>query len=66
MTTAEAASKVPAAMIASTLAMYLALYVFLIVAYVAVLFQLARSARPPDAAAERGLAAAVISPITGV
>lgn len=44
LTTAEAASSVPAPMIASTLAMYLALYVGLIIAYVTVLFHLARKA----------------------
>ncbi|MDR3382967.1 cytochrome ubiquinol oxidase subunit I [Cupriavidus basilensis] len=44
LTTAQAASKVPAAMIASTLAMYLALYLALIAAYVSVVFHLARKA----------------------
>jgi cytochrome bd ubiquinol oxidase subunit I len=43
--TADAASKVPAGMIASTLFAYLALYVALIVAYVSVLFYLARKAK---------------------
>ena len=45
LTTAEAASKVPAGMIATTFAMYLLLYVALIVAYIAVLFYLARRAQ---------------------
>lgn len=44
LTTAQAASDVPAAMIASTLAMYLALYAGLTLAYVTVLFHLARKA----------------------
>ena len=44
LTTAEAASKVPAGMIAATFAMYMLLYVFLIVAYVSVVFHLARRA----------------------
>ncbi len=42
--TAEAASAVPAAMIASTLAMYLLTYLALIIAYVTVVFHLARKA----------------------
>ena len=45
LTTAEAASKVPAGMIATTFAMYLLLYIALIVAYIAVLFHLARRAQ---------------------
>ena len=45
LTTAEAASKVPAGMIATTFAMYLLLYVALIVAYITVLFHLARRAQ---------------------
>ena len=44
LTTAEAASKVPAGMIATTFAIYMLLYVFLIVAYVSVVFHLARRA----------------------
>jgi cytochrome d ubiquinol oxidase subunit I len=42
--TAEAASAVPAGMIASTLTLYLATYAALIVAYITVLFSLARKA----------------------
>ena len=45
LTTAEAASKVPAGMIATTFAMYMALYIFLIIAYVTVVFHLARRAQ---------------------
>ena len=41
LTTAQAASTVPGGMIATTLAMYLAIYVILIAAYVSVLFHLA-------------------------
>ena len=44
LTTADAASKVPAGMIAATFAMYMALYVSLIIAYVSVVFHLARRA----------------------
>jgi len=44
LTTAQAASAVPAPMILTTLAMYLGLYALLIVAYVTVLFHLARKA----------------------
>jgi cytochrome d ubiquinol oxidase subunit I len=44
--TADAASTVPAPMIATTLAMYLTLYLCLIVAYVSVLFYLAGKAAP--------------------
>jgi cytochrome d ubiquinol oxidase subunit I len=58
LTTAQAASSVPAPMIAGTLVMYLLLYVALIVAYITVLFHLARKVGhqklpdpiyPPDA-----------------
>jgi len=44
LTTAEAASKVPAPMILTTLIMYLALYVVLLLSYVSVVFYLARKA----------------------
>ncbi|MBY4947399.1 cytochrome ubiquinol oxidase subunit I [Cupriavidus respiraculi] len=44
LTTAEAASDVPATMIGATLAMYLALYAVLIATYVSVVFYLARKA----------------------
>ena len=44
LTTAQAASKVPATMIGSTLAMYLTLYAVVIVAYISVVFHLARKA----------------------
>ncbi|HVK94653.1 MAG TPA: cytochrome ubiquinol oxidase subunit I [Noviherbaspirillum sp.] len=46
LTTAQAASAVPAPMIATTLAMYLALYAALILSYITVLFHLARKAGP--------------------
>jgi len=49
LTTAQAASKVPATMIASTLAMYLALYAVLIASYVSVVFYLARKAGKAEA-----------------
>jgi cytochrome d ubiquinol oxidase subunit I len=44
MKTAEAASRVPAGMIATTFFMYLAVYAALTVAYVSVVFYLARRA----------------------
>jgi cytochrome bd ubiquinol oxidase subunit I len=44
LTTAQAASQVPATMIASTLAMYLTVYVALIVMYISVVFYMARKA----------------------
>jgi cytochrome d ubiquinol oxidase subunit I len=47
--TADAASDVPAAMIGTTFAMYLLLYAALIVAYVSVVFHLAKKAGAPDA-----------------
>jgi cytochrome d ubiquinol oxidase subunit I len=52
LTTAEAASDVPATMIGATLAMYLALYAVLIASYVSVVFYLARKAGS-DAAPDR-------------
>jgi cytochrome d ubiquinol oxidase subunit I len=55
MTTAQAASQVPAAMIGATLAMYLAIYALLIAAYISVLFHLAgkgvKRPAPPAGAA---------------
>lgn len=42
LTTQEAASKVPAAMIGTTLIMYLTLYILLITAFISVLFYMAR------------------------
>lgn len=44
LTTAEAAAKVPVPMLASSLIMYLTLYVFLIISYISVVFYLARKA----------------------
>jgi cytochrome bd ubiquinol oxidase subunit I len=44
LTAAQAASKVPAANIALTLAMYVTLYLALLSAYVSVVFHLARKA----------------------
>ncbi|WP_454725122.1 MULTISPECIES: cytochrome ubiquinol oxidase subunit I [Cupriavidus] len=52
LTTAQAASKVPATMIGATLAMYLALYAVLIACYVSVVFYLARKAGTDAAAGE--------------
>ena len=49
LTTAQAVSSVPASNIALTLAMYLTLYAALLVAYVSVLFYLARAKAAPTA-----------------
>jgi len=62
LTTAQAASKVPAAMIGSTLAMYLSLYLALIVAYISVVFHLARKAGKSGAS---GPAADTPQPVIG-
>jgi cytochrome d ubiquinol oxidase subunit I len=54
LTTAQAASTIPAGNILFTLVLYLSLYAALLVAYVSVLFHLARKAgyaKPPDSAA---------------
>lgn len=51
LTTAEAAAKIPVPMLASTLAMYLTLYVFLIISYISVVFYLARKADSSASAA---------------
>ena len=56
LTAADAASKVPAAQIGLTLTLYLLLYAVLLVAYVSVLFYLARKASAPDADAPQPLA----------
>ncbi|GGX19032.1 cytochrome ubiquinol oxidase subunit I [Undibacterium macrobrachii] len=61
LTTAEAAAKVPVPMLASSLAMYLALYVFLIISYISVVFYLARKADRTDSTAN---SAAVATPTT--
>jgi cytochrome bd ubiquinol oxidase subunit I len=44
LTTQQAAASIPTPMLASTLVMYLSLYVFLLAAYISVLFYLARKA----------------------
>ena len=53
LTTAQAASTVPSAHIALTLSMYLLLYAFLLVAYVSVVFHLARKATDLNLDAQR-------------
>ncbi|MFZ8940370.1 MAG: cytochrome ubiquinol oxidase subunit I, partial [Burkholderiaceae bacterium] len=55
LTTAQAASSVPASNIALTLAMYLTLYAALLVAYLLVLFYLARAKAAPTASQPLGL-----------
>ena len=63
LTTAQAASKVPGAMIASSLALYLLLYAVLIVAYVSVVFHLARRpAQPTPEAPVKGRLAEAMAP----
>jgi cytochrome d ubiquinol oxidase subunit I len=59
--TRDAASEVPAAMLGTTLALYLATYLALILAYVTVIFHLARKpkAATPEAPAGRKLAGAM-------
>ncbi len=62
LTTAQAASQVPGGMIASSLVLYLVLYAVLIVAYISVLFHLARrpSLPAPEAPAKGRLAEAMV------
>jgi cytochrome d ubiquinol oxidase subunit I len=62
LTTADAAAKIPAPMVGTTLAMYLTLYLMLATAYVSVLFHLARKAGQPAAKpqAAAGAAAAAV------
>jgi cytochrome bd ubiquinol oxidase subunit I len=50
LTTAQAAATIPTPMLAGTLAMYLTLYLALLVAYVSVVFYMARHAGQPDTA----------------
>jgi cytochrome d ubiquinol oxidase subunit I len=59
MTTAQAASQVPAGMIGATLAMYLAIYAVLIVAYISVLFHLAGKGLKRSSPAPAGAAPAM-------
>ncbi len=54
--TADAASTVPAGMIATTFMMYVLLYIILIIAYISVVFYLARKAQFPDAVQGIGIA----------
>jgi cytochrome bd ubiquinol oxidase subunit I len=56
LTAADAASTVPAANIALTLAMYLVLYVVLLASYVRVVFYLAGKARDKSLPLERSMA----------
>ena len=65
LTAAQAASTVPAANIALTLSLYLALYGALLVAYVRVVFHLARKATVKDAALTPTAAPPVLRPIAG-
>jgi cytochrome d ubiquinol oxidase subunit I len=57
LATSDAISAVPAERIGLTLAMYLALYLFLLVAFVAVVFHLARKAGGDDKAKDLNPAA---------
>ncbi len=54
LTTADAASATPAPMIATTLIMYLATYVTLLISYISVLFYLARIGAKPTGEPEEG------------
>ncbi len=69
--TADAASAVPSGMIATTFAMYLLLYVALTIAYVSVVFYMARKAHAPNVTppSEASLAgstpAPIIAPVRG-
>ena len=62
LTTAEAAAKVPVPMLASSLAMYLALYVFLIISYISVVFYLARKADRTESTANSAAVATPTAP----
>ena len=53
LTAAQAASKVPASNVALTLSLYLALYGFLLLSYIKVIFYMARKAAHPAATAGR-------------
>jgi cytochrome bd ubiquinol oxidase subunit I len=59
LTTAQAASQVPAAMIGSTLALYLVTYAALIVAYIVALFHLAKKGAAPTPQEKQGEALGV-------
>lgn len=61
LTTAEAAAKVPVPMLASSLIMYLTLYVFLIISYISVVFYLARKADSSASAATSSTTASITS-----
>ena len=50
LTTAQAAATIPTPMLAGTLAMYLTVYLALLVAYISVVFYMARHAGQPDTA----------------
>ena len=66
--TADAASTVPSGMIASTLLMYLTVYITLAIAYVSVVFYLARKAgepEPPGKVSTEVSAAMPVPPSTG-
>jgi cytochrome bd ubiquinol oxidase subunit I len=56
LSTKQAAATIPTPMLAGTLAMYLTMYVMLLVAYISVLFYLARKAGSPDAVSAPQLA----------
>ena len=68
LTTAQAVTKLPTGMVLSSLLMYLALYIGLIISYIVVVFHLARQADMPAAierlasteASTNGLGAATI------
>jgi len=59
LTTAQAAAATPAPMLAATLAMYLTVYLGLVVSYVSVVFYMARKAGLPQGAPVAALNPAV-------
>jgi cytochrome bd ubiquinol oxidase subunit I len=56
LTTKQAVASIPTPMLAGTLAMYITVYLMLLVAYISVLFYLARKAGSPEAASSSNLA----------
>src|SRR5690606_13749450 len=66
LTTAEAvATNVSGGMVASTLAMYLALYAVLLTAFISVVFYLARKAKADEPLPEKAFSSAAIAKTTG-
>jgi cytochrome bd ubiquinol oxidase subunit I len=64
LTTAQAVADVPAGMVLSTLLGYLGIYAILTLAYVGVLFHLARKAGPGETLPERPTSGAAVAAVT--